>query len=75
MQLYQKVKLFLMRHKLKITILSILLSIIVFKSAISKSDNDIVDRVIKKYFSTEIADNQKLSNEFIKQKKVNKTKI
>ena len=62
MQLYQKVKLFLMRHKLKITILSILLSIIVFKSAISKSDNDIVDRVIKKYFSTEIADNQKLSN-------------
>jgi len=74
MQLYQKVKLFLMRHKLKITILSILLSIIVFKSAISKSDNDIVDRVIKKYFSTEIADNQKLSNEFIKQKKLTKQK-
>ncbi|MDA7705081.1 S41 family peptidase [Rickettsiales bacterium] len=51
-----------MRHIFKISLLSVILSIIVFKSAISKSDNDIVDTIIAKYFSTQIIANKEPSN-------------
>ena len=78
MQLYQKTKLFLMKHIFKVVILSSILSIIVFSSAISNPDNQLVPKIIKKYFSTKVVENEGLSlvskRENIEDKKDIKTK-
>ena len=78
MQLYQKTKLFLMKHIFKVVILSSILSIIVFSSAISNPDNKLVPKIIKKYFSTKVLENEGLSlvskRENIEDKKDIKTK-
>lgn len=63
MQSYQKIKLFLMRNISKIVIISIILSIIVFKSATSESDNEIIEQIVKKYFTAKVDEKSDLLGE------------
>ncbi len=63
MQSYQKIKLFLMRNISKIVIISIILSIIVFKSATSESDNEIIEQIVKKYFTAKVDEKSDLVGE------------